>query len=478
MLLRQTLLYLPAQVLGPIVQFLSIVLWTYFLDPVEMGTFALITAAQEFGYIATMFWFTLYTMRYFDRNAESQDKAAFMNTEAGVMLAAALGTALGVMLLPLFIDVEWSPALAAGALAYCLSRTLATHLTDRARTAQDTFVYTIMQVSWPVLGLAFGVLFVELFSATAASVLWGYAVAQGLALAGVISRLGLGSRPHHISPDIVRTGLRYGMPLVIGGLFVWLANNGLRFVIEHQEGAAAVGLVTVGWGLGLRAAAFAAMLVTAAAFPLAVARSRESGMAEGQAQLVRNGVLLLAILAPAAGGLWAISDPLVERIVAAPFREMTAAVLPWAILAGAARNLRIHFGEQVFLLREETRIPLVNDVLDGLSTIVGGAIGLALGGLPGSVAGAACGAIVSLLVTLSCGAYLHGFALPLGHLIRIATATAAMIGALHFLPMTPTVVSLALAIVTGATVYGLALALVYPGEMNTVLAKFRALRQA
>ncbi|MCB1512426.1 MAG: hypothetical protein KDJ36_16120, partial [Hyphomicrobiaceae bacterium] len=145
MLLRQTLLYLPAQVLGPIVQFLSIVLWTYFLDPVEMGTFALITAAQEFGYIATMFWFTLYTMRYFDRNAEPQDKAAFMNTEAGVMLAAALGTALGVMLLPLFIDVAWSPALAAGALAYCLSRTLATHLTDRARTAQDTFVYTIMQ---------------------------------------------------------------------------------------------------------------------------------------------------------------------------------------------------------------------------------------------------------------------------------------------------------------------------------------------
>ena len=114
-------------------------------------------------------------------------------------------------------------------------------------------------------------------------------------------------------------------------------------------------------------------------------------MSEGQAQLVRNGILLLAILAPAAAGLWAISTPLVERLVAAPFREMTAAVLPWAIVAGAARNMRIHFGEQVFLLREETHVPLVNDIIDGLTTILGGAVGFVYGGLPGSVQGAAIG---------------------------------------------------------------------------------------
>ena len=41
MLLRQTLLYLPAQVLGPLVQFLSIVLWTVVYVPawVVLGLF-------------------------------------------------------------------------------------------------------------------------------------------------------------------------------------------------------------------------------------------------------------------------------------------------------------------------------------------------------------------------------------------------------------------------------------------------------
>lgn len=163
MLFRQTLLYLPAQVVGPIVQFISIILWTYFLDPTEMGVLALITAAQEFGYIATLFWFTLYTMRYFDKGATGEARDAYFNTESGVLAAASVATVLGVLALPLFLDVPWSPALSASALVYCTTRTVATHLTDRARTAADTLTYSVMQITWPVLGLILGVAFVKVF---------------------------------------------------------------------------------------------------------------------------------------------------------------------------------------------------------------------------------------------------------------------------------------------------------------------------
>ncbi len=478
MLLRQTLLYLPAQVLGPLVQFISIILWTYFLTPEEMGVFALITAAQEFAYIGTLFWFTLYTMRYFDGSAADAVKQTFLNTESGVMLGAILGSTLGLLTLPLFIDARWGWSLVMAALAYGVSRTVATHLTDRARTAADTLTYSVMQITWPVLGLALGLVFVKLFTPNAAAVLWGYAAAQVIALAYAVKRLEFGLAPLTVSRAMIATALKYGLPLVAGGLFIWLANNGLRFVIQEKEGAAAVGLVTVGWGLGLRAAAFAAMLVTAAAFPLAVTRSRDHGMAEGQAQLVRNGILLLAILAPAAAGLWAISAPLVERIVAEPFQAMTAIVLPWAILAGAARNMRIHFGEQVFLLREETLVPLANDVLDGLLTLAGGTLGLIYFGLPGSVIGAAIGAVVSLLATLACGAYWHTFTFPFWHLLRIGFATALMLLALDFIPVSATALSLALAIAAGAAVYGLALAGLYPAAAALGLEKVKSLARA
>lgn len=478
MLLRQTLLYLPAQVLGPLVQFISIILWTYFLSPAEMGVFALIAAAQEFAYTIALFWFTLYTMRYFDGAAGDAPRKAFLNTESGVMIAAIIGATLGILTLPLFIDARWNRSLLLASVAYGVSRTIATHLADRARTSADTLTYSVLQITWPVLGLALGLLLVTYVAPTAASVLWGYAAAQMIALLYAVKRLPFGMQPFAISRAMIAVAVRYGMPLVLGGLFVWLANNGLRFVIEQQEGAAAVGLVTVGWGLGLRAAAFAAMLVTAAAFPLAVTKSRDHGMAEGQAQLIRNGILLLAILAPAAAGLWAISTPLVERIVAEPFRAMTATILPWAIIAGAARNMRIHFGEQVFLLREETKIPLANDALDGLLTLVGGTLGLIAFGLPGSVIGAAIGALIALLTTLACGAYIHQFTFPIEHLLRITVATAAMLLALSVIPVSATVMSLAIAIATGAAAYVLALAMLYPEAAAIGLEKARRVLRA
>jgi O-antigen/teichoic acid export membrane protein len=326
-----------------------------------------------------------------------------------------------------------------------------------------------------VLGLVLGLLLVRFNAPTAAAVLEGYALAQLVSILIALPRLGFGQSPRLASPTMIDLAVRYGMPLVLGGIFVWLANNGIRFVVEWQAGAAAVGLITVGWGLGQRAAAFAAMLVTAAAFPIAVKRAREDGIAAGQAQLVNNGVLLLAALAPAAVGLWVVAGPLVKLFIAEPYREMTMAVLPLSIVAGALRNFRIHFGEQVFLLREETRVPLVTDAVDGLTTIIGVAAGLYIGGLPGAVAGAAAGAFFSLLVTLWCGYRWHRFCFPLGDLVRILLAVWAMSLAVRMMPVPPTTFGLGSAVIVGAIVYVIVMALLYPDRARRALAMIRSI---
>ncbi len=469
MLLRQTILYLPAQVVGPVFQFVSAVAWTYFLSPGEMGAFALISAAQELVYLGTLFWFSLYSLRYFDGTAEAQGRALYLDTETGLFVAATLATVLVTLLLPFLISAEWTPGLVAASAAYMASRALVTHLTDRARIEGDTLAYTVLQSAWPVAGLGIGLLLIQVFGPTASAVLWGYAAAQLVSLLFAVVRLGMGRRPLRASKEMIAAALTYGLPLVIGAVLVWVANNGLRFVVEWKEGAAAVGLVTVGWALGLRAAAFAAMLVTAAAFPLAVTRAREGGMAEGQAQLVRNGVLLLAALAPAAAGLWAVSEPLVRLIIAAPYRDMTIAVLPLAIVAGALRNLRIHFGEQVFLLHEKPMVPLVNDAIDGLATLIGAALGLYLGGLTGVVAGAAAGAFVSLVVTLLCAWTWYRFALPLADVVKLGTATLVMAACVMALPTSASASSVGLAVAVGAFVYGGTLAILYPDARRTAV---------
>jgi O-antigen/teichoic acid export membrane protein len=478
MLLRQTILYLPAQVLSPIAQFISFILWTYFLTPEEMGVFALISAAQEFAYVGTLFWFTHFTMRYFDQNSEGATRTQFLNTESGVMICAGLAIACAVMSLPLFIEAHWNTALVTAALSYSVTRSIAAHLCDRVRTASDTISYSILQISWPVLGLLFGFVFIKMFGPTAASVLWGYAAAQIVGLLLAALRVEFGRNPTQVSRDMLKTGMRYGLPLVAGGLLVWVANNGIRFIIEGKEGAAAVGLVTVGWGLGLRVAGFCAMLVTAAAFPLAVTKAREHGMPAGQRQLVQSGVLLLAILAPATAGLWSIAAPLVERIIAEPFRETTAAVLPWAIVAGAARNLRIHFADQIFLLHERSMVPLGINLVDGILTLVGGALGLLYFGLHGSIEGAALSAVAGLLLSLALGFVMYRYAFPLGHLLRISAATSAMMVVVGLLPLAATGPSLFLAIVAGGAVYALVMMVLYPEMARRVSERARQLAGA
>lgn len=468
MLLRQTILYLPAQVVGPIFQFISVVAWTHFLSPESMGVFALVTATQELAYTASLFWFTLYTVRHYN-SADAAARDKFLASETAVVGGSAVVSLLMVLALSLTVDAAWSLSLFCAGTTYVITRAIVTQLSDRARTEHDTLTYSVLQMSWPVLGLLFGIAFVKLTTPDAAAVLWGYTLAQALSILIAIWRLDVSLRPARASADVIRAALRYGLPLLAGGIFVWFANNGLRFIVEHYEGATAVGLVTVGWALGLRAANFAAMLVTAAAFPLAVKRAREGDMADGQRQLERNGVLLLAALLPATVGLWLVAEPFVTLTVAEPFRAMTVAVLPMAILAGVLRNVRIHFGEQVFLLREQTIVPLYNDIIDAVFSLAGAVAGLWYAGLPGSVAGSAAGASLSLAVTLAWAWSRHRFALPPLDVAKVGLAVAAMALAVSRLDIHASLLSIGLAAGLGALVYAVAMAALYPEGVRTAV---------
>ncbi len=478
MLLRQTLLYLPAQVLGPIFQLISAFAWTHYLAPAEMGSFALISAAQELAFSAALMWFSLYTVRYFDSDAHADHKAEFHATEMAVLIGSSLAMGLALIVIPLGQGGRLGGALLAASLAFIISRSLVSYLADRVRAEGDTLAYTVLQTAGPVLGFFVALMMVTVLPSTAATVLTGYSIAQVASLGFAAYRLRFSLRPHDGAWHIVKAAMVYGLPLFFGGLLVWVANNGVRFLVEWREGVAAVGLITVGWALGLRAAAFASMLTTAAAFPLAVKKSREEGMAAGQAQLINNGVLLIAALAPAIAGLYVIGKPLIELIIAAPYREITTQILPMALVTGALRNVRIHFANQVFLLHEKPMVPVLNDGIDALLTLVFGGIGLWFGGLTGCVTGVMIGSIVTLATGFAAAWHWHAFTFPLADVLRIGTATVAMAIAVARLDIRPATASIAYAIFIGGIVYAAVLAVMYPtlatkaaGLLQSALAK-------
>ena len=462
MLLKHTLLYLPAQFVGPLFQLLAMIVWTHVVDEHTLGVITLITATHELLQIGFLAWWSQYALRFLGRYQDANDASRFYRTENAVLLISIVlqsAAVIGILLLVIAPDAK--TGLLFAAVAYVMTRSLNVYIGERARAQQQIRVYTIQQVFGPSVGFIAGLVLIKLFGQSAEWPLAGYAAAQLTAALIVMPTLRRGYRLWPIDREIVTHALRYGIPLIVGGALGWVGLNASRFIVNEMSGVAAAGLFAVGYGLGQRAAAVAAMLVTAAAFPLAVKSMEQEGSQAGMRQLAANSALLVAILAPSLAGIFMLRTEIVHLLIAAPFQAVTLAVLPLSTLAGAIRNLRAHFGDQVFLLQNRTRWMMAIAAIDASMTVVLSALFLPRWGLPGVAGATVLAALAAASVSFSIGFTRFGLRLPVGHLVRIALATIAMAALLRIFPEARTITVMAAHVAAGAAVYFGALALLY-----------------
>ena len=470
MLLKHTLLYLPAQFVGPLFQLLAMIVWTHVVDEHTLGVITLITATHELLQIGFLAWWSQYALRFLGRYQNLTDAPRFCRTENAVLLASvALQSAAIVGILLLVIAPDAGTGLLIAAVAYVTTRSLNLYIGERARAQQQIRVYTIQQMFGPSVGFVVGLVLIRLLGQSAEWPLAGYAAAQLAAALIVIPTFRGGYRLWPIDREIVAHALRYGIPLIIGGALGWVGLNASRFIVNQMSGVAAAGLFAVGYGLGQRAAAVAAMLVTAAAFPLAVKSMEQEGSQAGMRQLAANSALLVGILAPSLAGIFMLRMEIVHMLIAAPFQQVTLAVLPLSTLAGAIRNLRAHFGDQVFLLQSRTRWMMAIAAIDASTTVVLSILLLPRWGLPGAAGATVLAALAAATVSFSIGFAKFGLRLPVSHLVRIAVATIAMAALLRIFPEARTIAGLAAHVTAGAAAYFATLALLYAPTLLRML---------
>ncbi len=468
MLLRQTIRYLPAQIVGPVAQVVATIVWTHWLAPAPYGLLTFLTAAQELAFMVSLSWWTHYTMRYLG-GLDVAARANFAQSETPIFVLS-FGVQIAVMLFAFAVLGEpVAPRLAASAIAYVGTRSLLTHLCDRARTQSRIAVYTIGQVAGSIFGFALAYLAVVFVSATPDAVLAGFAGAQGLGVVMMWRALGVTGGGLLPRRSTLAAAVAYGAPLLVAGGFAWIAQNAIRLVVERGAGATALGLVAVGWGLGQRLAATIAMLVIAASFPLAVKSLQAGAREEGFRQLSLGGTLIMGLILPASIGLCLLAVPFANTFIAEPFRATTVAVLPFAVAAGALRNIRLHATDPVFLLIERPRVTTAIHIVDAACVFVGCLLGLSTDGLVGAVAGCLVGTALSVFVGFALARRLAGFAFPYRDGGKIALASAIMGLALAALPWSifaqHEVTRMAAEAAVGAVVYGAALALLFPAAV-------------
>jgi len=461
-LARSTLLYLPAQMFGPMFLFATTVIWTHLLDPASFGVVTYVVAAQELTALVGLAWWSIFVVRFQGRFADAQGER-FRSMDARVVACSMVLQAMLAAPTLLSIGVAPRPGIFFATTAFLATRTAVGHYSEWARAEHRIGIYTIAQLAAPIIGSALSILAVLAFGPDAAIALVAITVGQAIGLAAVMRGLRVWPRLGTFDAELFARARRYGLPLLASGMLSWIAVNGIRLVIEAKDGIVGVGIFSAGWGLGQRLAVVLAMLCTAAAFPLAV-RRLDSGDRKGALRQVSiNGALMIGLLAPALVGVILLSRPLVHLLIAEQFRNATALILPIAMATSAARMLRVHTGDQMGLLLERTASMTVFNLLDAVLTISGGCVGVVYAGVIGAALGSLAGTFLGSAAAIVFAVRELGLPVPKAALLIVFGATAAMAAVLANLPAPTTPSGLGGQILIGAFVYG---AVVFLGLPN------------
>jgi O-antigen/teichoic acid export membrane protein len=462
MLLRNTLLYLPAQTVGPLAQLIAMIVWTHVVDEPTLGVITLVTATHELLQIAFLAWWSQYALRFLGRHQDEGNATHFYRTENAVLVASSVIQSLAVLVMLFTIIAPHADTrLAVATVAYVITRTFNLYIGERARVCHQIGVYTIQVTLGPALGFVIGLVLMRLIDNSAAWPLAGYAVAQLAATLIVLPRLGMSRGLWPLDREIIRHALHYGTPLIISGALGWVGLNASRFLVNEFLGVAAAGLFAVGYGLGQRAATFAAMLVTAAAFPIAVKSMERDGAKVAMRQLADNSALLIAILAPCVTGIFMLRVEIVQLLIAPAFQAVTLAILPLSVLAGSIRSLRAHFVDQTFLLHNRTGLLAVVAAIDATVTVLLSCIFVHYWGLSGAAAATVVAALFAAITSFVIAFSRFGLTLPLEHFMPLVAATAIMAALLKLLPEASSMLVLVGHVVVGGAIYVAALGMFY-----------------
>ena len=453
MFLRQTLLYLPAQVIGPIFQFLAVIAWTFWLAPAELGQLNLVIALQELLFLPTLYWWTHYTLRNLDSLATGTQRQAYERTELGVIGIGLVANALLMLAsVLLFVDAKASTGLLAAAMAYGVSRSLLMVLIERARAMHQIVIYTVLQIAAAAGGLLVGLALVHGFGNRAVWPLIGFAVAQALAAFYVLPRVGLAWRRPALDPHIMRSALRYGAPLMLAGAITWVSLYGQRFIIDTMLDRAQVGLYSVGSGIADRSLMFIAFLVAPAIFPLAIRDAREAGMDKAMTRLTDGFALGLLLLVPAVTGLCLLAQPIATLLLGDAYRAAAVSLLPAAAIAAGLHSAWTLMPSQTLLLHRRTEF---NVLIEGAGAVISIVLGLLLvrsHGVLGAAYARVGACAVVLILAVGVGVSTFHAVYPWRVLAGALAASAVMALVLQALPMPTTLLGLTGRIAIGGLV--------------------------
>jgi O-antigen/teichoic acid export membrane protein len=466
MLARSILGYAPANVLPALTTVTLIVVCTRAMPPKEFGHYAVAQAAVLIAQAVAFQGLQLGITRFHAAREAAGDLKCLLATAYGSFaLLAVLAAALAALaILALGPAAALAPVLWASLPLLLLRGLVATNQAVH-RAALDVRRYNLVEATQSLAGLALALLLALPLDLGAVGLVLGLA---GGSLLAALPDKGLLVR-HLGRPDrgVVREVSRYAVPLMasygLGALIVYVD----RLFLERLAGADAAAIYAVAFGIVDRPVTLVFMAVNLAAFPLAIARLENEGVAAARGQLLRNAATLLALAVPAVVGLASVAGPLAAVLVGEAYRAGVAALLPWMAGLALLRGIGTHYLDHAIHLANRTGLFLWTLGPPAVATLVLNPLLIPAFGLEGALTAAFLAQLAVLVLTAAVGRRAFPIGFPFGQALRTAAAATLMAAAIAAAPIPPTAPGLALAVLLGLLAYAAAAALLDVANART-----------
>jgi O-antigen/teichoic acid export membrane protein len=314
--LRDFMLYLPAQFLPALAAALALLLLPRRMQPTPYGILQLALAVVTVGWIVVSQWVTGSITRELPAARVRDDVAAFSHTfgralRVVVVLFAAFSAIVGV----------------AGIFSHAIGDNLVLILVATAGTVTQNiavtlysamlrpFTYAVVLLLSRVGGIGVGIWLVYRHNGNHGVTLYLASIAVFAGVVGGIALVAAFPRAHGRAPKeptTVRQWFEFGVPSAVSNFLVWAMLFVDRFILSILRTVGEVGVYSLGATVGSQVVTIPAMAFMIGARPLAIKAFEEKGRAEVE-RLMRSWTRIVLLIAlPCAAFVSVTAEPLLR----------------------------------------------------------------------------------------------------------------------------------------------------------------------
>jgi len=233
---------------------------------------------------------------------------------------------------------------------------------------------------------------------------------------------------------LARDAVVFGAPMAASMTLFVLVDSGTRILLEQLGSVQALGLYTAASILAVSTIGMIAEGVSSAGYSLAVREVERGDERSAQRQLVANGTLLMAAMAPAAVGVALTANCIATTFVGSKFVSGVAPLMPWMAAFAFLNSFRANHLDHAFQLGKRPRLQIWVMALAGLVTIGLSIYLIPKDGAMGATIAVTVGYGVACIHSMIAGRYAYPIPLPIAASIRVGICCVIMVVVVVGLP--------------------------------------------